>query len=59
MSAPYGTIRDAFENDNMPIICPDPENCTALHNEEEPGTNEEHHYGCACSWCMYVMWSLK
>lgn len=41
------------------LRCEDPENCEELHNEEEPGTNESHHYGCECSWCMQVYWYLK
>jgi hypothetical protein len=41
------------------LPCPDPENCTELHNEADPSTGEEHHYGCECDWCVYVYWSLK
>jgi len=40
-------------------ICEDPENCEKLHNEEEPGSDEIHHTGCSCSWCMHVYWTLK
>ncbi len=42
-----------------PLVCKDPENCEEFHNEEEPGTNESHHYGCECSWCIQCYWSLK
>ena len=37
---------------NPPIRCPDPETCTELHNEADPLTGEEHHYGCECGWCV-------
>lgn len=40
-------------------ICTDPENCDRLHNEEESGSGEVHHYGCECQWCMHVYWTLK
>lgn len=56
---PDTEARDLFYSTAKPLVCPDPENCTELHNEEDPQTNEEHHYGCECSWCIYVYWSLK
>ena len=60
MSGPY-SIRDIFETPTgvEPLICPDPENCQEHHNEADPASDEEHHYGCECGWCQYVMWSLK
>ncbi len=42
-----------------PLVCPDPENCTELHNEADPVTGEEHHYDCICGWCRHVSWTLK
>lgn len=33
--------------------CPDIENCTELHNEND------HHYGCECRECMDEYWLLK
>ena len=53
------TDKDSIKPFPQIIPCPDPENCTELHNEAEPGTNEEHHYGCECEWCLHVYWSLK
>lgn len=41
------------------LLCPDPETCAEQHNEANPNTNEEHHYGCECAWCIQVYWSLK
>ena len=41
------------------LVCSQPETCTSLHNEADPNTNESHHYGCECPWCMYVYWSCK
>mgnify|MGYP001577394444 FL=1 len=38
-------------------VCPDPDNCTELHNEL-PG-NENHHYGCECFDCILYYRSLK
>ena len=60
MSGPY-SIRDVFETrpGTEPLICPDPENCQEQHNEADPATSEEHHYGCECGWCLYVVWTLK
>ncbi len=59
MSGPY-SMRDLFETTEGAAekLCPDPENCQEMHNEAEPG-EEEHHYGCECGWCQYLMWSLK
>ena len=55
------SIVDAFRDNHRgtPLVCPDPENCTEMHNEADPTTGEEHHYGCECGWCIYVMWTLK
>ena len=58
MSGPY-SIRDLFQSDKEPLVCPDPENCTEIHNEADPATGEEHHYECECSWCQYVVWTMK
>ena len=62
MSGPYD-IKDAFTS--VPIEpwmqvlrCPDPENCTEMHNENEDD-NVPHHYGCDCPSCQYEMWCLK
>lgn len=40
------------------LICPDPDHCTALHNEDR-GQGEDHHYGCECDHCVDFYWSLK
>lgn len=59
MSGPYHLSDMFLSPDNyQPLVCPDPENCTELHNEAGPD-GEEHHYECECGWCQYVMWSLK
>ena len=60
MSGPY-SFRDVFETPKgvEPLICPDPESCQEFHNEADPATNEEHHYGCECGWGTYVMWTME
>lgn len=60
MSGPYH-VRDLFETPEgyEPLVCEDPEHCTKAHNEDDPATGEQHHYGCECGWCMYTYWSLK
>ena len=63
MGEPYSiSIREMFDTPDgySPLICPDPENCMEMHNEEEPGGEDgAHHYGCECGWCMYIYWTLK
>lgn len=61
MSGPYGSVADRFRDiyRGKPLVCPDPKNCTEIHNDADPNTGEEHHYGCECGWCMYIYWSLK
>lgn len=58
MSGPY-SARDLFHDRGEPKTCPDPENCTEIHNEEDPNTGESHHYDCECGWCQYVAWTQK
>lgn len=61
MSGPHSIV-DLFldGSDAKPMLCPDPENCTEIHNEEQPGSDDGgHHYGCECGWCQYLMWPLK
>jgi hypothetical protein len=57
MSGPY-SITDLQWGNGEPRICPDPETCTNLHNEEDRN-GDCHEYGCECNWCMYVYWTLK
>ena len=60
MIGPYSIV-DCFRDMGRgePLVCPDPENCTEHHNEADPNAGEEHHCGCECGWCQYVMWTLK
>ena len=60
MSGPY-SLRDAFETPQgyKPLVCADPENCKELHNDPDPNTDEQHHYGCECGWCQFVYYMLK
>ncbi len=58
MSGPV-SILDVDWGNGEPKLCPDPETCTEIHNEEDPHTGEQHHYGCECNWCSYLMWALQ
>ena len=59
MSAPYGTFRDTFDNNNKPDICAEPETCERDHIGEVDDDGNEHHYECECGFCMYLCWMLK
>ena len=55
-------ILTAFRRNHAGIeadVCHNPKTCTKHHNRADPETNEVHHYGCECGWCVYVYWSMK